>query len=94
MSDIKGTNITSPIVPFTSDDKYPTHKAEFGQGGFRCVDRMDDLEAIPEERRESGMVVYVRQDPSKNNFYQLLADRWEPVEKFKTEKINNLTEIL
>ena len=37
MSNIKGTNVASPIVPFTTDDTYATHEAKYGKGGFRTV---------------------------------------------------------
>lgn len=91
---IKGTNITSPIVPFTSSDNYPTHLAEFGKGGFRCVNTISDLEGISEERLEDGMVVYVRQDPTKLGFYQWVGGIWIAVEKFTTKRIDTLEEIL
>lgn len=54
-----GTNVAGPVVPFTSIDEYPTHHAEFGKGGFRCVMDESDLENIPLMRREVGMLVYV-----------------------------------
>ena len=56
---ILGTNLAGPIVPFTTDDKYPTHYAQYGKGGFRCVETESDLESIPVMRREVGMLVYV-----------------------------------
>ena len=63
--DIKGTNISSPIVPFTTDDTYPTHEARYGKGGFRTVSEIADLNRIPEARLEEGMLVYVINDPNK-----------------------------
>lgn len=91
---IKGTNITSPVVPFTTLDNYPTHLAEFGKGGFRSVNNMSELNGIPEERREEGMLVYVLQDPYNINYYQLIKGSWVPAEKLQTLRINNLEEIL
>ena len=32
MSELRGTNISAPIVPFTDLDKYPTHQAIYGKG--------------------------------------------------------------
>lgn len=73
---IKGTNISSPIVPFTTDDTYPTHEAKYGKGGFRTVSKISDLNLIPEARREEGMLVYVIDDPSKVNTYQYINGEW------------------
>ena len=58
----RGTNVASPIVPFTSDDNFPTHLAEFGKGGFRTVETIEERNAIPPERKEAGMLVYVIND--------------------------------
>ena len=62
MSKLLGTSVADPIVPFTSDDKYPTHYAEYGKGGFRTVKYVADLSKIPEPRLEEGMLVYVIED--------------------------------
>ena len=74
--DIKGTNISSPIVPFTTDDTYPTHEARYGKGGFRTVSEIADLNRIPEARLEEGMLVYVINDPNKVNTYQYIDGEW------------------
>lgn len=71
MADIKGTNLASGIVPFTTDDTYPTHYAEYGKGGWREVATTADRDAISDKRKSEGMVVYV-QENKKN--YQLQAD--------------------
>ena len=62
MSTIKGTNVSSPIVPYTSDDIFPTHYAKYGNGGFMSVRTLNDLNNIPQNRREPGMFVYVFED--------------------------------
>lgn len=59
MANLKGVNIPSTIVPFTTDDTYPTHLAEYGKGGFRSVRTLLERDAIPQARRETGMLVYV-----------------------------------
>ena len=59
MSDIIGTNISSPIVPFTDSDIFPTHFAKYGNGGLMSVNTLVERDAIPAERREQGMFVYV-----------------------------------
>lgn len=71
MAEIKGTNITAPIAPFTTDDIYPTHYAEYGKGGYRTLETKSDLDNIPEARLEIGMLVYVKED---SKIYQLQSD--------------------
>ena len=75
MAKINGTNITAPVAPFTTDDIYPTHYAEYGKGGYRTVETVDDLNNIPAERKEEGMLVYVKSD---SKIYKLKSDNtWE-----------------
>jgi hypothetical protein len=76
MSDLKGTNIAGPVVPFTSDDTYATHLAKYGKGGFRSVQNINERNSIPEARREEGMLVYVIEDPDKINTYQYINGEW------------------
>lgn len=76
MAEIKGTNIGSPIVPFTTDDIYATHEAKYGKGGYRCVSTIKDLDLIPEARREENMLVYVDDDPSGIHTYRLVNNKW------------------
>lgn len=57
--EMKGTNISSPVVPFTKDDRYATHDETFGRGGYRSVASISEMNAIPNERRKEGMLVNV-----------------------------------
>lgn len=59
MAELKGVNVAAAIVPFTTDDDYPTHLSEYGKGGWREVFTMLDRNAIPLKRRTIGMAVYV-----------------------------------
>lgn len=59
MEEVKGTNIPATVVPFTTDDKYPTHSEEYGRGGYRSVNTVAQMNAIPAERRKEGMLVNV-----------------------------------
>ena len=56
---LTGTLLISAISPYNSTDTYPTHYAKYGHGGYRTVSNIDELEAIPKERIEEGMLVYV-----------------------------------
>ena len=59
MANISGTNLAAPIVPFTTDDFFPTHLAQYGKGGWRSVNTLADRDAITDARLELGMSVYV-----------------------------------
>lgn len=72
MSKLKGTNVAAPIVPFDSNDTYPTHDDQYGIGGFRSVQTISDRNNIPDERKRPGMRVYVwgESDPSNNTDWE------------------------
>lgn len=70
---IPGTNVASPIAPFTDLDDYPTHLAQYGKGGYRTVSCIAERNAIPELRREEGMLVWV---VSEEKLYQLRNGYW------------------
>lgn len=57
MSNIPGTNVTAPIVPYSETDIYPTHDDLYGRGGYRVVDNIAARDAIPAARRKAGMLV-------------------------------------
>jgi hypothetical protein len=59
MSNIKGTNVLAPIVPFSTTDVHATHDARWGKGGYRSVANTAERDGIPPLRREAGMLVWV-----------------------------------
>lgn len=59
MTNIQGTNVAAPIVPFTTQDDYATHESNFGKGGWHEKATIAERDAIPEKRRQLGMSVYV-----------------------------------
>lgn len=61
MAELKGTQVAAIVVPFTDADKYATHDAEYGKGGFRSVETIALRDAIPTERKTKGMVVRVNE---------------------------------
>ena len=71
----RGTNVADPIVPFTSDDKFPTHLAEFGKGGFRTVETFDDLAKISPQRLEPGMAVFVKDEQKTYQYLKIGVDQ-------------------
>lgn len=62
MSNNVGTVLLAPIIPNDTADEFPTHYAEYGKGGWRSVATTDERDAIPADRRESGMAVRVLAD--------------------------------
>lgn len=74
MSSILGTNVGAPIVPVDSDDTYPSHLAQYGKGGYRSVASISARNAIPDDRREEGMVVYVEADETEYQLVNGIAD--------------------
>lgn len=54
-----GVRVTGSITPTDTTDTYPTHSAEYGKGGHRSVADVTARDAIPADRREEGMTVYV-----------------------------------
>lgn len=59
MSNIAGTNIAAPIVPFTTEDSYATHDSQYGKGGWREIQTYNEINSIPKNRQSEGMAVYV-----------------------------------
>ena len=59
MTQIKGTNVLAPVVPFDTTDTHASHEARYGKGGYRSVADIAERDAIPQLRREAGMLVWV-----------------------------------
>lgn len=73
MADIKGTNVAATIAPYTTSDTYATHDEQYGIGGYRTVNTVAEMNAIPAARRKEGMLVNVINDKiykldGNNNF--------------------------
>lgn len=73
MSDLFGTNIIAPIVPFSSNDGFPTHLAQYGKGGSRTVQTISERNNISKDRLEIGMQVFVI-ETSKRYMLSSLTD--------------------
>jgi hypothetical protein len=71
--ELKGTNVYSPIVPGTEEDKYPTHYSLFGKGGFKCVLTRSERDSIPSDRLENPTLCYVSEEDS---FYEWDGVQW------------------
>lgn len=65
MATIPGVRVTDSIVPTDTADTFPTHSAEYGKGGHRSVADVAARDAIPADRREEGMTVYVQSNQTR-----------------------------
>lgn len=81
--ELKGTNVYSPVVPGTSDDKYPTHYSLYGKGGYKAVNTIAERDAIPEDRLEPSCVVFVAGEGEKGTDYRYMGEgKWEEKDNF------------
>ena len=72
MSQLVGTQVEDAVVPKDSADTYPTHLSRYGKGGAHTdVADLTARDAIPVERREIGMRVYVLNVVGLEKEYQL-----------------------
>jgi hypothetical protein len=62
MTQIKGTNVLAPVVPFDTTDSHASHEARYGKGGYRSVADTTERDGIPQPRREAGMLVHTASD--------------------------------
>lgn len=76
MAKITGINIAGPVVPFTTDDTFPSHYAKYGKGGYRSVSSFAELGGITTDRKEDGMLVYIS-DMKKTYKYNSSTDKFE-----------------
>lgn len=73
MAQLRGTNVASPVIPFSDTDRFPTHLAKYGKGGYRSVADITERNQIPTERLEEGMLVWVISD---STLYQYRGGSW------------------
>lgn len=78
MTELKGTNVAALIVPFTDQDPYATHDAKYGKGGFRSVDTIAERDAIPTERKTTGMIVHVNDSQLNYRWTGSAWAEWKP----------------
>lgn len=69
---IEGTvQVSGIIAPSSTADTYPVTDPQYGLGGLRTVSTVLERDAIPAERRQPGMIVYVS---SVGEWYALAND--------------------
>lgn len=62
MPSISGTYVASGLSPGSTLNTHETHRAKYGQGGYRTAATTTERNQIPPLRREEGMLVYVQAD--------------------------------
>jgi len=81
--------VVGTIAPAASSDTYPVTNPTWGLGGFRTVELSAERNAIPEERREVGMAVYVN---TLSSYYVLSGgitnEDWVPWPRISEETYN------
>ena len=87
-NDIKGLIVAATIVPTSSADTFPTHDEAYGKGGYRSVEKKQDLYSIPIERKKDGMLVFVTDDKSDSACtheyrYDEANQEWANADKYK-----------
>lgn len=90
MAEILGTQLVAGIVPFTTEDIYPTHYAKYGNGGWQSVNTIEERDAIAQQRIEEGMSVYVL---SENKHYIMKNGTFVEY-TINTENVDGLQETL
>lgn len=66
--------VTGFIAPTDTTDTYPVTDAVYGMDGLRSVADATARNAIPDERRRHGMIVFTQDD---GKYWQLQASPWD-----------------
>ena len=75
-----GVTVSGYIAPSDTADTYATHKAQFGQGGYRSAIDLTARDAITPIRREEGMIVYIISEKKEYRLVGgILNTNWEEV---------------
>lgn len=100
MANIPGVNVAGGITPYTTADKYPSHYAKYGHGGYRTVETISELYSISDERKENGMLVYVSEadkvykyNSSTDKFEELSLNKYVDLSSYYTKaQVDDLLE--
>lgn len=78
-------DLIATIAP-KNDGAFATHDSKYGLGGWREVETLGDRDAITEDRRRAGMIVYVLEEQQA---YKLGDDltSWEPFSSLLTQQV-------
>lgn len=68
-SETNGTIVVANIIPSSPKDTYPTHHANFGRGGYKTVNSIEERDAIPVDRLTIGTEVRVTLSDGNSTVY-------------------------
>jgi len=75
-----GVRLTGCITPNDTTDTYPTHDSQYGKGGYREVQTIEDRNNITLDRRKLGMLVYVIDEDKTYRLKNIFTNAgWEEV---------------
>ncbi len=79
MSKLFGTIINDTIYPASTEERFATHDALYGKGGYRSVNNIAERDAIPRERLVIGCEVRVMEEENSPVYYLKSLDpiTWE-----------------
>jgi hypothetical protein len=69
MTKLYGTVINDTIVPPSTEERFPTHDAQYGKGGYRSVNTIQERDAIPTSRLTLGAEVRVMEEEDSPVYY-------------------------
>lgn len=68
-----GVPVAGFIAPTDDTDVFAVTDEKYNRGGYRTVETLDERDAITDDRKKLGMIVYVWQD---KKIYQWDGDKW------------------
>lgn len=96
MSKLYGTIINDTIYPSSTEERFATHDALYGKGGYRSVNTIAERNAIPVERLVLGCEVRVMEEENSPVYYLKSLDpiTWELIGSGNVdeEQVNSIIE--
>lgn len=69
MAKLYGTIVNDTVLPPSTDEKFATHDALYGKGGYRSVNTIQERDAIPTSRLTLGAEVRVMNEEDSPVYY-------------------------
>ena len=96
MSKLYGTIINDTIYPSSTEERFATHDALYGKGGYRSVNTIAERDAIPVERLVLGCEIRVMEEENSPVYYLKSLDpiTWELIGSGNVdeEQVNSIIE--
>lgn len=96
MSKLQGTIINATIYPASTEERFATHDALYGKGGYRSVNTIAERDSIPTERLVVGCEVRVMEEENSPVYILTSLDpiTWEVLSSGNVdeEQVNSIIE--